>query len=163
MDNPVIVFIDSTMSIDGIDVYDWDFGDGDNSSEQDPEHTYTQAGDYTVTLLVKTDKSCPDTITKLVSVTEFVVLYIPSAFRPGSTIAENRVFTIKGTAMVDYSLYIFDRYGQQIWSSHNFEDFWDGTNMAGQEVPAGTYIYKIEGTDYKKRHILYKGNVTLIR
>ncbi len=163
MDNPVIVFIDSTMSIDGIDVYDWDFGDGDNSSEQDPEHTYAQAGDYTVTLLVKTDKSCPDTITKLVSVTEFVVLYIPSAFRPGSTIAENRVFTIKGTAMVDYSLYIFDRYGQQVWSSHNFEDYWDGTNMAGQDVPAGTYIYKIEGTDYKKRHILYKGNVTLIR
>ncbi len=163
MDNPVIVFIDSTLSIDGIDAYEWDFGDGDNGSEQDPEHTYGKAGDYMVTLLVTTDKSCPDTITKMVSITEFVVLYIPSAFAPGSAIAENRVFTIKGTAMDDYNIYIFNRYGQQVWSSHNFEDSWDGTDMNGQEVSAGTYIYKIEGTDYKKRHILYNGNVTLIR
>ncbi len=163
MDNPVIVFIDSTVSIDGIDAYNWSFGDGDNSIEQDPEHTYSKAGDYTVTLLVTTDKSCPDTITKQVSITEFVVLYIPSAFAPGSAIAENRVFTIKGTAMDDYNIYIFNRYGQQVWSSHNFEDSWDGTDMNGREVPAGTYIYKIDGTDYKKRHISYKGNVTIIR
>lgn len=164
MDNPVIDFTDSTTVVEGgIDTYDWDFGDDNNSAEQNPQHTYGKAGDYTVTLLVSTDKNCPDTITKLVSITEFVKLYIPNAFYPSSAVPENRKFTIKGTAMDDFHLYIFDRYGQQIWSTHNFENYWDGTDANGNEVPAGSYIYKIEGTDYKKRVISYKGTVTIIR
>jgi gliding motility-associated-like protein len=164
MDYPVINFIDSTTLVEGgIDSFDWDFGDNNNSSEQNPEHTYGKAGDYQVTLLVITDNSCPDTITKLISITEFVKLYIPSAFAPAGAIPENRKFTIKGTPVDDFHLYIFNRYGQQIWSTHNFENFWDGTDMNGLDVPAGTYIYKIEGTDYKKRNISFKGNVTLIR
>ena len=164
MDNPIINFIDSTLVIDGgIDSYDWDFGDNDNSSEQNPEHSYGKPGDYNVTLLVTSDKSCPDTITKLVSITEFVKMYIPSAFAPDGAISENRKFTIKGTPIDDFQLYIFNRYGQQVWSTHNFEVYWDGTDMNGLEVPAGTYIYKIAGTDYKKRNISYKGSVTLIR
>ena len=164
MDNPIIGFIDSTQIVEGdINSYDWDFGDGDNSSDKNPEHTYGKAGDYNVTLLVESENSCPDTITKLVSITEFVKLYIPSAFAPGADLPENRKFTIKGTPVDDFHLYIFNRYGQQVWSTHNFEVSWDGTDMNGLDVPAGTYIYKIEGTDYKKRNISYKGSVTLIR
>ena len=33
-------------------LYEWDFGDGVKSSEQDPEHIYTDAGKYTATLIV---------------------------------------------------------------------------------------------------------------
>ena len=32
------------------DTYLWDFGDGNSSSEQDPEHIYTQEGNYFVSL-----------------------------------------------------------------------------------------------------------------
>ena len=32
--------------------YHWDFGDGTTSTEQNPVHTYTKAGNYTVTLTV---------------------------------------------------------------------------------------------------------------
>ena len=34
------------------DVYEWNFGDGNTSTEQNPTHIYTQSGDYTVTLAV---------------------------------------------------------------------------------------------------------------
>jgi gliding motility-associated-like protein len=164
MDNPIINFYDSTEIPQGdINTYEWDFGDNNTSSEQDPVNTYALAGDYNVTLLVQSDKNCPDTITKMVSVTEFVQLFIPSAFNPGSSIPGNRVFTILGTPVTDFHLYIFDRYGQQVWSTHNFDNSWDGTDMNGKELPAGTYIYKIDGTDYKKRKVSYKGSVTLVR
>ena len=35
----------------------WDFGDANTSNEQNPIHTYTNAGDYTVTLTVTDDES----------------------------------------------------------------------------------------------------------
>ena len=38
-------------SLNGISYY-WDFGDGNNSQLQDPVHTYSAGGAYTVTLTV---------------------------------------------------------------------------------------------------------------
>ncbi len=39
-------------SVGNISNWSWDFGDGNTSSEQNPSHTYTVAGTYTVTLIV---------------------------------------------------------------------------------------------------------------
>jgi PKD repeat protein len=46
----------------------WDFGDTGTSRDDDPIHTYTKAGSYTVTLTV-TNSAGTDTITKTVTVT----------------------------------------------------------------------------------------------
>ena len=35
------------------DVWQWDFGDGSQSAEQNPKHTFTEAGNYSVILVVK--------------------------------------------------------------------------------------------------------------
>ncbi|MGE4603218.1 MAG: HYR domain-containing protein [Planctomycetota bacterium] len=43
-----VAFTDT--SVGDIDTRLWDFGDGNTSTEQDPTHTYTAAGEYTVTL-----------------------------------------------------------------------------------------------------------------
>jgi len=39
--------------------YEWNFGDGDTSTEASPVHTYKNNGTYTVTLAVKDDKGTP--------------------------------------------------------------------------------------------------------
>jgi gliding motility-associated-like protein len=41
----------------------WDFGDGSTSTQENPSHTYTSHGDYTVTLAVSTNEGCDDTLT----------------------------------------------------------------------------------------------------
>jgi PKD repeat protein len=41
------------LSTGEIDTYFWDFGDGNTSPEQNPVHTYNEAGTYTVTLTVE--------------------------------------------------------------------------------------------------------------
>ncbi len=60
--NPITVnFTTSTLincSGDPI-TYNWDFGDGGNSTLANPSHTYTNAGRYTVTLLIFTSGSSP--------------------------------------------------------------------------------------------------------
>ena len=48
--------------------YQWDFGDATTSSLENPNHNYTQAGNYTVTLIANAPGACnvSDTITKKV-------------------------------------------------------------------------------------------------
>ena len=46
-------FADGSTDADGtIEGYDWDFGDGQTSTEQSPEHSYAVAGDYVVALTI---------------------------------------------------------------------------------------------------------------
>lgn len=43
--------------------YRWEFGDGNTSTQQNPTHTYTALGNYTVRLIIN-DPNCSDTIVK---------------------------------------------------------------------------------------------------
>ncbi len=57
-DNPLQVqFWDLSYSNTPIQSWTWDFGDGNNSTEPDPQHTYPAEGVYLVTLTIATD-SC---------------------------------------------------------------------------------------------------------
>lgn len=44
--------------------WQWDFGDGGTSTAQNPSHTYSALGSYTVSLTVTTAAGCSNTITK---------------------------------------------------------------------------------------------------
>ena len=48
---PLTVQFTDTSTGD-IDSWSWDFGDGESSTEENPDHTYQEPGDYTVTLIV---------------------------------------------------------------------------------------------------------------
>lgn len=45
--------------------YDWDFGDGQSSEEAYPSHTYTEEGDFAVTLTVTNDQGASDAVTHI--------------------------------------------------------------------------------------------------
>lgn len=67
--NTVINFTD--LSVPGnvpINSWEWDFGDGGTSNAQNPDHMYTDADTYEVTLIVINDEGCTDTIIKPVEV-----------------------------------------------------------------------------------------------
>jgi gliding motility-associated-like protein len=42
---------------------------------------------------------------------------------------------------------IFNRWGNEVYSTNNYKNDWNGTNNDGQKLPEGTYYYviKIEG------------------
>jgi gliding motility-associated-like protein len=162
LDEPEIKFFNESDSDSALIDYEWDFGDGNSSGEEDPVHIYDVAGDYDIYFRIETVNGCWDTIYGKVAVTEFVRLYIPTAFTPNND-GLNDYFEIKGTPVSDFNLYIYDRWGGIAWSTHNFEAQWDGRDFNGEPVPAGTYIYKITGTDYKLDPVNYQGMVTVVR
>jgi gliding motility-associated-like protein len=44
--------------------YNWSFGDGNTSTQQNPLHTYTTTGSFDVTLIVTNSNGCTDTISR---------------------------------------------------------------------------------------------------
>ena len=44
--------------------WNWDFGDGNTSTLQNPSHTYTSSGNYTVKLVVSNGNGCQDSLVK---------------------------------------------------------------------------------------------------
>ena len=58
-------FLDSSYISRGTIVsWQWDFGDGGSDTVQNPAHTYTNAGNVTIRLIVTSDNGCNDTISK---------------------------------------------------------------------------------------------------
>lgn len=58
----------STVNTSTIDGWQWNFGGGATSDEQNPVHTFNQIGDQTVEFVVFTEIGCTDTLTATIEV-----------------------------------------------------------------------------------------------
>jgi PKD repeat protein len=45
--------------------FKWDFGDGSTSTDNSPSHTYSQSGEFDVTLIAFNANGCSDTLKKV--------------------------------------------------------------------------------------------------
>jgi len=133
--------------------YQWQDG------SKDSLFTVTQPGIYWVRI---SHDSCAVIDSSNVHYCEGGV-YFPNAFAPGSTVGNN-YFRPLGPSLSDFSLSIFDRWGQQIFVTDNRETGWDGTSK-GRLCPPGVYVYvatyelaSSPGTTLKAH-----GTVTLVR
>ncbi len=62
-------FTDGTVSTNApIAQWQWNFGDGSTSSQQNPNHNYTSPGTYNVTLISRNNQGCKDTAQKPINV-----------------------------------------------------------------------------------------------
>jgi len=157
-----ITFLD--MSI-GADMWYWDFGDGTNSTNQFPTHSYDQIGEYTVWLYVEDNFGCRDSVSILVIVNDIFTFYIPNAFSPNGD-GRNDYFMPYGISVdVDfYSMKIYDRWGKVVYQTSQLNKPWDG-NIDGKkqkEKLIDTYSYVIIIKDYTGIKHEYRGKVTLI-
>lgn len=143
----------------------WNFGNGDQSNEEDPRYHYGRAGDYLVQLMAS-NGYCVDTAYQYVNIDPLLRVYVPNSFTPGMNGINDYFFPQgEGIELESYDMFIYDRWGKLQWQTGNFSKKWDGTNMDSLEpVPMGTYVYLIKFREYADldRHV-YKGIVNVIR
>jgi gliding motility-associated-like protein len=144
--------------------WQWDFGDGSGTSdEEQPNYAYSDTGRYTITLVAISEYGCEDTASDAVTITPFTTLYVPSAFTP-DTDGVNDTFLAFGADMNAFSMQIFDRWGRGLFVSEDITVGWDGREMvSGKELPPGVYVYLVTYQDFRGRIQQTGGKVTLIR
>ncbi|MEP4375107.1 MAG: PKD domain-containing protein, partial [Algoriphagus sp.] len=122
-------------------IWEWDFGDGASSSEQNPSHIYQKKGSYTVTLKTTDSIGCQSVYSILVQVKDDYLLIMPNAFTPDGL--KNQFYKPKHRGLASLEFYVFNTWGELIYQSDSLEDLgWDGT-VKGTPAPNGNYVYKV--------------------
>jgi PKD repeat protein len=113
-----------TDSSENATSWNWDFGDGMNSTDQNPTHTYSTAGMYTVNLTVS-DANETDSKTATINVSEEPVSVVPVANFSSNVTSGTAPLTVQFTDSSENA------------TSWNW-DFGDGMNSTDQN-PMHTY------------------------
>ncbi len=150
------------QSIDGATQWNWTFGDGVETTEQNPFHMYDVPGQYNVCLMVTSNDGCMDTTCSVIDILEGMV--VPNVFTPNGD-GINDVFHIKNSGMEEYNLQIFNRWGLLLFETSAPQLKWDGATNSGEMVPAGVYYFIVKAksstTSYEKNGtvtVLYNSN-----
>ena len=159
--DPVITFANLSS---GANAWNWNFGDLTTSTLSDPlPHAYPDTAKYLITLIVSNQYSCFDTTYKTITIEPDWAFFVPNVFSPNAD-GINDSFQGYGFGLLKYEMVIFDRWGNEIYRTKDYNYPWDGTAnngkyMAQQDV----YVYLINIRDVKGKDHSYKGIVTLVK
>jgi gliding motility-associated-like protein len=152
------------------DVIEWEwFSPGstpNQSNVPNPKLIFPEGevGDYPVTLFVTTDNGCTDSIVQIMHVLPDVLFYAPNTFTPdGDEYNQHWGIYVSGIDIYHFDLFIFNKWGEIIWESHDKEATWDGT-YNGVPVPQGTYTWRASAKDVlNDGKFEFQGYINIIR
>lgn len=143
--------------------WSWDFGGTGSSTEQSPVYNFPDTGTFTVLLEILNQYGCTDTVSHTIVITPSFTIYVPSGFTPDGD-GVNDIFLPKGIGWRDYELRIFSRSGNQVFTTFDPLQGWDGSvRGAGRVTISDVYVWRIYVRDKNNRKQDYKGTVTLVR
>jgi len=154
--------------------YVWNFGDGIFSTEFEPTHTYAQQGFYDVTLIAYNQFGCPDTMKLFdaVHALEDGFLEFPNAFRPSQsegngggylpTQLTNDIFFPVHRGVEEYTLWIYNRWGELLFETNDVNVGWDGwyRGLCGKQ---DVYVWRAKARFTNGKEVILSGDLTLLR
>lgn len=124
-------------------------------------NVYNSPGLYWV--MVADSNGCWGSDSIIVNYVNCESLIMPNVFTPNGD-GVNDHFYIGGNYLSKERLWIFDRWGIEMYNSEDVVKGWDGTNMNNNQMcAAGTYFYMADVVLFDGKHKIVKGYVTLFR
>ena len=138
-DSPVLL-IENTS--ENASFFHWDFGDGNTSAEQNPEHKYAYSDslEYFNLTLNAGESFCSSSKSQQVST---VSTFVPNFISPNDD-GKNDAFEI--TANDEIELRVFNRWGKEVYMAENYQNNW-----TPKDLPPGVYFYEIIFSDKNTR------------
>ena len=131
-----------------------------NSGETSKSITVLKTGDYSVKVTTPDHCSASDTIRILPGVCD---VFMPNAFSPNGDGLNDGFGILTSTALVKYSLVVYDRWGELVFTTTEKRNRWDGT-FKGKPMPVGTYSWILGyQTITDNQYYTRKGTVSLVR
>ena len=180
-ENPIAFIGASPMSVNALEPtvqfsnssqnaisYMWQMGDGSISYDDNPTYTYPMEGaDYYVLMTAYNEVGCFDTASVSIHVYEELIYYVPNTFTPNDDEKNQTFYPVLSQGMKKsyVEFYIYNRWGELVFESHDPKYGWDGTYGSGAiDCPIGTYTWKLKLETLQTQEILeFHGHVNLIR
>jgi gliding motility-associated-like protein len=141
--------------------YWWEFGDGATSDNLTPQHEYTGVQEYTASFEVENEIGCRSIDYAIINPP--LHIYIPNAFTPDGD-GNNDVFQAVATGITEFQMWIFNRWGEQVFYTDNIDVPWLGGMENGDYfVQDGLYNWTVK---YKGANLVeYRrtGHVQILR
>ncbi|HTQ28569.1 MAG TPA: PKD domain-containing protein, partial [Puia sp.] len=147
--------------------WNWDFGDGSNSSQTSPlPHLFPNTStekNYTVTLVVENNIGCYDTAVKVITKLQSCYITVPNAFTPNGDGKNDYLYPLNAYKAVDLLFRVYNRYGQLVFETRDWTKKWDGT-INGVPQDTGVFVWMLQYTDGDSgKRFFQKGTTVLIR
>jgi len=100
-----------------------------------------------------------------VCISKSPLMFIPKAFTPRNQDVKNdkwQVIIYGKSAIQNYNLKIYNRYGKAIFETNSIDEGWDGT-INNSLAPDGVYIYNIQIEYAQGEQLLESGSIMLLR
>jgi gliding motility-associated-like protein len=104
---------------------------------------------------------CVDTVRGIVRVEENFSFYVPNSFTPNGD-GVNDMFRGYGVAINSYQMNIYNRWGELIYTTNNYDKPWDGA-ISTDDVQNDVFVYHIALVDQHGEKHTYVGDVSVIR
>ncbi len=103
---------------------------------------YEDIGIFEITQIVFNELGCSDTLTREICVENRVRLFVPNVFTPNGDDV-NDFLSIYGIGITNFSIQIYDRWGNQVFKTKDINESWDG-KFNGTLVSQGVYAIAMQ-------------------
>ncbi|MEC8273322.1 MAG: gliding motility-associated C-terminal domain-containing protein [Bacteroidota bacterium] len=162
-DVPLSIQLTNTSS-EGL--YQWNFDDGETSSDKNPIHEYESVGSYKLSLQLTDEHECVDEKTIVIEVQGFDLSInnweeMFNAFSPNGDGINDSFSFEENNAISEFSVKIFNRWGSLVysWTDPNFK--WNGLSFDGDNLTQGVYYYYMNATGKDGQLYEKKGSISL--
>ncbi len=155
------VLVEASTSADVVSVaYNW----GDGSSDEMEVHQYDADGAFEITQVVTNSFGCIAYHSELIDAYNGIQFFIPSAFTPDQNNYNESFFpVVSGSNITFYAFRVFNRWGNEVFSSSVPGEGWDGT-FKGEPVQDGAYNWSVDMIVRGRPELFSKkGSVLLMR